>query len=110
MTFRRTVFGLGSFLDFFGVTAMDTTQLPFFSPFTMFARESEHIFLDLAEIVVTTFAPFGMEREAVFAIDVAVIVLPFFTLGFTLGVATMTGAATIAGGVTISGVVTTVFV
>ena len=100
------VLGLGSFLDFFGVTAMDTTQLPFFSPFTMFPRESEQIFLDFTEIVVTTFAPLGMEREAVLAMDVAEIVFPLFTVGF----ATTTGAATIAGGVTISGVVTTVLV
>lgn len=82
MTFLRIVFGLGTCLDFFGVTAMDTTQVPFFSPLTVFARESEQIFLDFAEIVVTTFAPFGIEREAVLAIDVAEIAFPFFTVGF----------------------------
>lgn len=86
--FLRIVFGLGTCLDFFGVIAMDTTQLPFFSALTVFARESEQIFLDLAEIVVITFAPFGIEREAVFAIDVAEIVFPFFTVGF----AAITGA------------------
>jgi hypothetical protein len=61
---------------------MDTTQLPFFSPFTMFPRESEQILRDFAEIVVTTFAPLGIESEATFAIDVAEIVFPLFTLGF----------------------------
>ena len=61
---------------------METTQLPFFSPLTVFARESEQIFFDFAEIVVTTFAPFGIEREAVFAIEVAEIAFPFFTVGF----------------------------
>ena len=79
MTFLRIVFGLGTCLDFFGVTAMDTTQLPFFSPLTVFAREREQIFLDFAETVVTTRAPLGMTRAADFAIEVAEIVLPFLT-------------------------------
>ena len=79
MTFLRIVFGLGTCLDFFGVTAMDTTQLPFFNPLTVFAREREQIFLDFVETVVTTRAPLGMESEADFAIEVAEIAFPFFT-------------------------------
>ena len=83
MMFLRIVLGLGSFLDFFGVTAMDTTQLPFFRPLTMFPRESEQIFRDFAGMVVTTLAPLGIERDAILAIDVAEIVFPLFTLGLT---------------------------
>ena len=48
----------------------------------MFPRESEQILRDFAEIVVTTFAPLGIESEATFAIDVAEIVFPLLTLGF----------------------------